>query len=128
MKVLLDTHTFLWWNMDDPILSTGVKELIGDGENEVYLSAVSVWEIVIKTAKGRLVLPESPVEYIPGRMRHYRFLPLPVEISHATQVFELPPIHNDPFDRLLIAQSLCESIPLVTRDEEIRQYDLETIW
>jgi len=88
MKILLEPQTFLWWNMDDPVLSTRVKELIGGGKNDVYLSAVSGWKIVIKTAKGRLVLPESSIEFIPGRMSHYRFLPLPVEISHATQVYE----------------------------------------
>ena len=68
MKVLLDTHTFLWWNTEDPLLSVHAKEIIADGKNEVFLSAVSVWEIMIKTAKGRLVLPESPAQYISNRM------------------------------------------------------------
>ena len=128
MRVLLDTHTFLWWNMDDPILSDRVREIIADGRNEIYLSAASAWEIAIKAARGRLILPESPNEYIPSRMKLYRFEPLPVQISHAAHVFELPFLHNDPFDRLLVAQSQLESIPLVTKDEEIRRYDLETIW
>jgi len=128
MKVLMDTHTFLWWNTDDPQLSLHVKEIIADGQNEVFLSAASVWEIVIKTAKGRLILPESPVDYISGRMKLYRFRPLPVQISHAAHVYELPPHHNDPFDRMLIAQSQLESLPLVTKDEEIQRYQLETIW
>jgi PIN domain nuclease of toxin-antitoxin system len=128
MKVLIDTHTFLWWNTDDPLLSVHAKEIIANGQNEVFLSAASVWEIVIKTAKGRLILPESPVQYISSRMSLYRFRPLPVQISHATLVYELPPHHNDPFDRMLIAQSRLESMPLVTIDEDIRRYDLETIW
>lgn len=128
MKVLIDTHTFLWWNTGDSLLSTHVKEIIADGRNEVFLSAASVWEIVIKTAKGRLILPEAPAQYISSRMSLYRFKPMPIQISHAAHVYELPPYHNDPFDRMLIAQSRLESIPLVTRDEEIRRYDLETIW
>lgn len=128
MKVLLDTHTFLWWNTEDPLLSVHAKEIIEDGRNEVYLSAASVWEIVIKTAKGRLVLPESPGKYISSRMNYYRFRSLPILISHAAQVHELPPIHSDPFDRMLIAQSLIESLALVTKDENIRRYDLEIIW
>jgi PIN domain nuclease of toxin-antitoxin system len=128
VKVLLDTHTFLWWNMGDPILSARVRAIIAGGQNEIYLSAASAWEITIKAAKGRLILPVSVVEYIPSRMRLYRFQPLPVQISHAAHGFELPPLHSDPFDRLLIAQSQLESIPLVTRDEDIQRYDLETIW
>lgn len=128
MKVLIDTHTFLWWNMDDPELSLRAKEVIADGQNEVFLSAASVWEIVIKTARGRLVLPEPPAQYISSRMGLYRFRPLPVQISHAAQVYELPPYHDDPFDRMLIAQSQLESMPLVTKYEDILHYDLETIW
>jgi len=128
MKVLIDTHTFLWWNTGDPLLSTHAKEIIADGRNEVYLSAASVWEIVIKTAKARLILPESPAQYISKRMSLYRFKSMPIQISHAAYVYELPPHHNDPFDRMLIAQSCLESMPLVTRDEEIQRYDLETIW
>jgi PIN domain nuclease of toxin-antitoxin system len=128
MKVLMDTHTFLWWNADDPQLSFHAKELIADGQNEVFLSAASVWEIVIKTAKGKLILPEPPAQYISSRMSLYRFRPLPIQISHVTHVYDLPPYHNDPFDRLLIAQSQLEAMPLITKDENIQRYDLTTIW
>jgi len=128
MKVLIDTHTFIWWNTDDPLLSVLAKEIIANGNNEIFLSAASVWEIAIKTAKGRLVLPEPPAKYIPSRMSLYRFQSLPVQITHAVHVFELPSYHSDPFDRMLIAQSQLESLPLITKDEDIRQYDLETIW
>jgi PIN domain nuclease of toxin-antitoxin system len=128
MNVLIDTHTFLWWNMEDPQLSERAKAIIADGQNEVYLSAASVWEIVIKTAKGRLILPESPAQYISRRMSQNRFRSLPVQISHAVHVLELPLYHNDPFDRLLIAQSRLESLPLVTQDEDILRYDIETVW
>ena len=128
MKVLMDTHTFLWWNTDDPLLSVRTKKIIADGKNDVFLSAASVWEIVIKTARGRLVLPEPPAQYISKRMSLYRFRSLPIQISHAVHVYELPPIHNDPFDRMLIAQSQLESLPILTKDEDIQRYELETIW
>jgi len=128
MNVLIDTHTFLWWNSEDERLSLRAKEIIANGNNEVFLSAASVWEIVIKTAKGWLVLPEPPNQYISRRMNLNRFRPLPIQISHAAHVYELPAIHNDPFDRMLIAQSQMESLPLLTNDEAIRCYELVTIW
>jgi len=128
MKVLLDTHTFLWWNTDDPQLSARARKLLRDGRNEVYLSAASAWEIAIKAAKSRLILPEPPAQYIASRMQRDRFQPLPILISHAARVYELPPYHADPFDRLLIAQSQLESLPLLSGDKEIQAYDLETIW
>jgi len=128
MKLLLDTHTFLWWNTEDPQLSARARELIADGQNEIFLSAASVWEISIKTAKGKLVLPEVPAHYILSRMGLYRFQPLPVQISHAVRVYDLPRHHDDPFDRLLAAQSQVESIPLISADAEIRKYEVEVIW
>jgi PIN domain nuclease of toxin-antitoxin system len=128
MKALLDTHTFLWWITDDPSLSIRAREVIADGQNEIFLSAATVWEIVLKAAKGRLILPEPPGTFISSRMRLYRFQTLPIQISHVVQVYELPLHHNDPFDRMLIAQSCVESLPLVTKDEEIKRYELEIIW
>jgi len=128
MRALIDTHTFLWWNMDDPQLSLRAREIIANGENEVFLSVASVWEIVIKTAKGRLIIPEAPSLYIPNRMSLYRIQPLPVQVSHALRVYDLPRHHDDPFDRLLIAQSQLESLALITGDEIIGKYDIEVIW
>jgi PIN domain nuclease of toxin-antitoxin system len=128
MKVLLDTHTFLWWNTEDPRLSTRARQVISDGNNEVFLSAASVWEMAIKAARGRLILPEPPAQYVPSRMGLYRFQPLPVQISHAAHVHDLPPHHNDPFDRLLIAQSQLESLPILTVDADFNRYDVEIIW
>ena len=128
MKGLLDTHTFLWWNLGDPQLSQTAREFISDGNNEVYLSAASAWEIAIKCAKGRLTLPENPERYVGNRMAHYRFLPLPIQLSHALHVFGLPAIHQDPFDRLLIAQSRLEDIPIVTSDSEMARYKVQVIW
>lgn len=128
MKLLLDTHAFLWWNTEDPQLSTRAIELIADGQNEIFISAVSAWEVSLKAAKGKLVLPEPPDQYISNRMAIYHFQPLAVQIGHAVRVFDLPRHHEDPFDRLLIAQSQIEEIPLISADAEIQKYDLEVIW
>ncbi len=128
MRAILDTHTFLWWNMDDPQLSEAAREFIRDGKNEVFLSAASAWEIAIKCARGRLILPEVPGQYVADRMVTHHFLPLPVQISHALQVFNLPDVHQDPFDRLLVAQSQMEDIPILTADSLIPQYGVRVIW
>jgi PIN domain nuclease of toxin-antitoxin system len=128
MRAILDTHTFLWWNSDDPQLSEAARRFIGDGENELFLSAACTWEIVIKCAKGRLELPESPGEYIAKRMAIYRIQPLPILLSHTLRIYDLPDIHHDPFDRLLIAQSQMEDIPILTSDAVISSYDVKIIW
>jgi PIN domain nuclease of toxin-antitoxin system len=128
MKYLLDTHTFLWWNMDDAQLSSLAKEIIADGANEIFLSAATAWEIAIKTARGRLELPEDPTRYVSSRMNLHGFQALPVQIHHAVQVYKLPMYHADPFDRLLIVQSQIESMPLISVDGEIRKYDVEVVW
>jgi len=128
MRAILDTHTFLWWNMDDPQLSKAAREFIRDGKNEVFLSAASAWEIAIKCARGRLILPEVPGQYVADRMVTHHFRSLPVQISHALQVFNLPDVHQDPFDRLLVAQSQMEDIPILTADPVIPQYGVSIIW
>lgn len=128
MKALLDTHTFLWWNLDDPRLSQTARDFIAAGDNELFLSAVSAWEIAIKTARGRLILPETPEQYIARRMILHHLQPLPVQLSHALHVFNLPNLHQDPFDRLLIAQSQLEGWPILTADPEITRYSVGIIW
>jgi PIN domain nuclease of toxin-antitoxin system len=128
MKYLLDTHVFLWWNLGDSQLSENATSIISDGNNEIFLSAVSAWEIAIKVAKKRLTIPEEPVRFVPSRMQLHGFQPLPIQIHHATRVYGLPMYHMDPFDRLLIAQSQTENMPLISMDTTIRDYDLEVIW
>jgi PIN domain nuclease of toxin-antitoxin system len=128
MRALLDTHTFLWWNLDAPQLSANAREFIANGGNEIFLSAASAWEIALKAAKGRLILPEPPDQYVANRMRLHRFSALPIELSHALEVFRLPDIHPDPFDRLLIAQCQLEDMPILSRDAEIGRYRIEVIW
>jgi len=128
MRYLLDTHIFLWWNLGTSQLSERVVNIISDGNNEIFLSAVSAWEIAIKVAKKRLTLPEEPMLFVPSRMQLHGFQPLPIQIHHATRVYELPMQHTDPFDRLLIAQCQLESLPLISKDEDIKRYDVEVVW
>jgi PIN domain nuclease of toxin-antitoxin system len=114
--------------MDDPQLSTIAKEIIADGNNQIFLSAATAWEIAIKTARGRLTLPEDPTRYVSNRLNLHGFQALPIQIHHAAYVYKLPLYHADPFDRLLIAQSQLESMPLITVDVEICKYEVEVIW
>ncbi|MBN1267421.1 MAG: type II toxin-antitoxin system VapC family toxin [Anaerolineales bacterium] len=128
MKALLDTHTFLWWNMNDPQLSSKAFEIMVNGRNQIYLSAASVWEIVIKTAKGRLILPDTPATWVPQSMEKNHFSGLPIEISHSLEVYNLPDYHSDPFDRLLAAQCRVEKIPLLSADSAFREYGIDVLW
>lgn len=128
MNALLDTHTFLWWNTNDARLSSAARAFIADGRNRVFLSAASAWEIAIKAAKGRLDLPSTPDQYVTDRLRSNGFSSLPIQISHTLEVYRLPLHHNDPFDRLLVAQSRLAKLPLLSGDEEIKLYDIELIW
>jgi len=128
MRALLDTHVFLWWNMDDPQLSSAAREIITDGHNELFFSAASAWEIAIKTARGKLLLPEPPERYVAKRMALHHLQPLPIQLSHAMRIFDLPDLHRDPFDRLLIVQSILEDLPILTQDENIRRYSVNTVW
>jgi PIN domain nuclease of toxin-antitoxin system len=128
MKALLDTHTFLWWNTNDPQLSPVVRAFIMDGRNEIFFSAISAWEIVIKVKRGRLELPEPVETYLLSRIRLHSFQLLPIQFSHTLQVSKLPELHRDPFDRILIAQAQVEEQALLSSDEQIKPYDVKRIW
>ncbi|MEH2043489.1 type II toxin-antitoxin system VapC family toxin [Nostoc sp.] len=128
MRALLDTHAFIWWVTNDPQLSANARNVIADSDNILFLSVVSAWEIVIKNKLGKLNLPEPVEEYIPSRLAINRFESLPIQMSHVLQVASLPSIHRDPFDRILIAQSQVENLPIVTIDQKITQYLVQTIW
>ncbi|MFI7068447.1 type II toxin-antitoxin system VapC family toxin [Kribbella sp. NPDC050124] len=118
-RLLLDTHVLLWWLRDTADLSDDLKERI-DTEFEVYVSSVSVWELSIKKASGKLKLPVD----LSGWIRRSGLSELPISLTHAELAGGLPRIHRDPFDRMLIAQALAERLTLVTRDGLIRQYDV----
>lgn len=128
MRILLDTHVLLWWLSDPQRLNTKARRLLEDEENEVLLSSISVFEIVVKTGLGKLQLQEPPEELIERVVREQALVPLSIRHDHALAVASLPPIHADPFDRLLIAQSLVESIPLLTADAVFRSYELDMVW
>jgi PIN domain nuclease of toxin-antitoxin system len=128
MKILLDTHAFLWWVADDPKLSTNAKAIIANPDNEIYLSVVSAWEIIIKVGTGKLTLMEPPETYIPSRIASNQFEILSVQMPHILRINSLPNFHKDPFDRLLIAQGIEEDLLIVTIDNLIVQYPVKTIW
>jgi len=128
VNVLLDTHAFLWAVTGDRRLSSPARALIEDGENQVFLSAVSMWEIVLKARAGKLHVEGSVAKVLEEQMRQARISPLAIYPAHVLRVAALPPIHKDPFDRLLIAQAQSENLALVTRDPEIRRYTVQVIW
>jgi PIN domain nuclease of toxin-antitoxin system len=128
MRALLDTHVFLWWIVGDSALSSRVSAIIGDSTNDLFLSAASAWEIAIKARLGRLDLSGAPEVVIPEQMALNAIQSLPVQISHALHVYTLPDHHRDPFDRLLVAQSQLENMPIITADPQIARYAVEVIW
>lgn len=123
MLLLLDTHAFLWWNADDPTLGPAARAAIADGDNLVFVSAATAWEIAVKRASGKLEAPGNVTDWV----REGGFIPLPIEIEHAVLSAELPDHHRDPFDRLLVAQAAIEELTLVTSDPEIPKYEIATL-
>ncbi|MFJ2897581.1 type II toxin-antitoxin system VapC family toxin [Streptomyces sp. NPDC087218] len=119
MKLLLDTHVVLWWLSASPELSDGLKDLLRT-EPEVYVSAVTPWEIAIKQSLGKLEGSGDLAE----RARDMQFTPLAITAAHGVRAGRLPQIHRDPFDRVLVAQAQLESMTLVTRDQWIPKYDV----
>lgn len=128
VRLLLDTHSFLWWVNDDPRLSETARRIIGSDENSLLLSAACVLEVVIKAQSGRLQLTKPADVFIVEQMAKNELEPLHLTISHALAVYELPLHHRDPFDRLLIAQSRLERLPIITRDPVFRDYGVEVVW
>jgi PIN domain nuclease of toxin-antitoxin system len=128
VRLLLDTHAFMWWVLDDPRLSATGRDLIADRSNDVLLSAASAYEIAVKAGRGRLTLPEPPESYVASRMVGEGFTPLAIQVAHAVRAGSLPPIHRDPWDRLLVAQGQLDDVPILTADPLIGRYEVETIW
>ncbi|MBC8228839.1 type II toxin-antitoxin system VapC family toxin [bacterium] len=127
MKILLDTHIFLWFISGDTRLSESLKEIIREPDNEVYLSVVSVWEAIIKHQLGKLPLPESPEIYLPKQRQRHLICSLPVDEESVAQLSQLPPIHRDPFDRMLISQAIQHKLTILTVDDAIRAYPVAAI-
>ncbi|ODS32633.1 MAG: PIN domain protein [Candidatus Scalindua rubra] len=127
MRILLDTCIFLWFISGDERLSDPIREDICDSKNEVYLSTVSVWESIVKYQLGRLPLPEPPGEYLPIQRKRHRISSLLLDEGSVVHLANLPPIHRDPFDRMLICQAIEHNLTLVTVDNMIRSYPVRTI-
>jgi len=123
MNILLDTHVLIWTLENNLTLSNIARDTIIDGNNIVFVSSASVWEIAIKKSIGKLDVPDNLIEEI----ELHRFTPLPISYAHAQLVANLPHLHKDPFDRILIAQALLERLTLITRDELIMEYEVKTI-
>jgi len=123
-RLLVDTHTLLWWLTDDPALSQPARDAIADPVNEPFVSAASLWEIAIKHSLGKLNAPDD----LPSRIADEGFAWLPISANHAWQVRELPLLHRDPFDRILVAQALIERLPIITGDSHFGQYGVQVRW
>lgn len=128
MRVLLDTNVFLWWIGKDERLSPLAVATIESLDNDIYLSAVSVTELAIKSSIGRLRITGDLRQFIYQQVELQGFLPLDLTFEHAVSVESLPLLHRDPFDRLLVAQAKSEQIPILASDPAIAGYDLEVIW
>jgi len=128
MRFLIDTHCWLWAVRSPDRLAPKAIAMIESADNKVVLSVVSTLEIAIKASIGKLHLPEPADDFVYSQMAALSMTSLPVYLSHSLRVAELPHHHRDPFDRLLIAQSEIERMPLMTADAAIAEYDLEIIW
>ena len=123
MRLLLDTHAFLWWASNSPELDADARQSIADQESFVAVSAAVAWEIATKRALGKLKAPEDVVD----QLRRHQFAPLPITIEHSVQAGALPLYHRDPFDRMLVAQAQLEGLTIVTRDPNIPRYSVATL-
>ena len=127
MRLLLDTHAFLWAAADPDQLRTDARAVIEDSTNEVLVSAAVAWEISIKVALGKLTVPADPAVWLPARVRSLGFQALDISAAHALAVGGLPDIHQDPFDRIMIAQAQVEGLTFVTRDSENQRYPINIL-
>lgn len=128
MRILLDTHAFLWWVTDDPRLCAAARAAIGDDTNGVLVSAASAWEIATKHRLGKLGEAAAAVARFAELVAADGFEHLPVSYLHALKAGSYPSAHRDPFDRMLAAQSALEGLPLVTRDPAFDDFGIQTLW
>jgi PIN domain nuclease of toxin-antitoxin system len=127
MRLLLDTCIFLWLISSDRKLTDSLREIICDPANEIFLSSVSIWESIVKYQLGKLPLPNPPGEYLPTQRKRHHISSLPLDEDSVVHLSNLPPIHRDPFDRMLICQAIEHSLTLVTADDIIRSYPIKTM-
>lgn len=127
MRLLLDTHAFLWYITNNPKLPRYAYDAIREKSNEAYLSVVSVWEILVKHQIGKLPLPAPADEYLDERRAAHRIANLPLEVHAVSQLLALPPHHRDPFDRMLMCQALHHGLTIVTIDDQFRRYPVAVL-
>jgi PIN domain nuclease of toxin-antitoxin system len=128
VRLLLDTHAWLWWNQDAPELSARARRAIADPTNECWLSMASAWEMAVKVAAGKLTLESDIDRFLPERLAEDGFAFLPIDIRHVAKTVKLPFHHRDPFDRLIIAQALVEGMAVVSTDRVFSKYRVKRIW
>jgi len=128
MKVLLDTHVFLWLITGDKQLSQKARKIFLNKENRVFLSAVSLWEMCIKMSLGKLSLKEGWFEIVQHEMKGNFIEWLPIEMQHCLELVNLPFHHRDPFDRMLIAQAIVEKMQILSRDTRFTDYPIQRVW
>ena len=128
MKYLLDSVVWLWSISSPERINPRAREILENGKEEIYFSAASSWELTIKARTGKLKLPSPPGQCIPAFMAKQGLLGLSVTHLHSVKVYELPLHHNDPFDRLLIAQALVEEMVILTSDRDFKKYPVEVLW
>ncbi len=128
MNVLLDTHSFIWFIEDHPSLTPRARKLIEDVANDVFLSIASIWEMAIKVSLGKLTLSQPFDLFIPNQLLLNNMTVLDIALSHTLRVATLPFHHRDPFDRLLIAQSLIEGMPFISNDSIFDVYGVNRVW
>jgi PIN domain nuclease of toxin-antitoxin system len=128
MKYLLDTVVWLWSVGPTEKIGSAGLEILTNGEEDIYLSAASSWEISIKTKLGKYDLPEEPSHYIPNRTARQGIQSLSITQNHTLKVYDLPLHHSDPFDRLIIAQAVAENMVILTSDRIFRKYPVELLW
>lgn len=127
MRILLDTHIFLWFISGDTQLSIDDRDTIRDPDNEVYLSSVSVWEAIVKYQLGKLPLPEFPEIYLPKQRDLHQIASLALDENSVLQLAKLPLLHRDPFDRMLICQALQNGLTVATVDSAVRAYSVNVL-
>jgi PIN domain nuclease of toxin-antitoxin system len=128
MRLLLDTHAFLWFVSGDRRLPGPTRDLIRSADHDVWLSVVSIWEAVVKQQIGRLELPASAWSYLRRQRDRHDVDSLPLHEAAVEHLGKLPAMHRDPFDRMLICQAIEHELQLVTDDEAVRQYPVKTVW
>ena len=128
MRILLDTHAFLWWVVDSPKLSADARGIIANEQNEPIFSVVSAWEIAIKVGEGKLEMSDPPGKFVTEQISRNILEVMPIHLRHALGVHSLPDHHRDPFDRLLIAQAVAENVAILTADPVMTKYPVQTIW